>query len=221
MPLFRNLNFTLAAGEFIVIAGKSGCRKTTLLKLLLGLITATQGEVLVDGLPLLKFGLRRYKSQIAAVLHNDSLLAGSLAYNIHLERDQDNFQRLQIACTQACIHDEICSLPLEFNTQVGEMGVALSAGQIQRVLLARALYRRPKILILDESLSYLSTDVAAQVIANIRRAGTTLILVSHNAEFSALADHILDLGNEALVQSDRLGKNSTEVDEEASFGHGK
>ena len=87
-----------------------------------------------------------------------------------------------------------------FNTQVGEMGVALSAGQVQRVLLARALYRHPKILVLDEALSHLSINAACEIIASIRDSRTTLILVTHNAELIGLADCLLELGAQNELQ---------------------
>ncbi len=129
------------------------------------------------------------------VLHKDDLLASSLAYNIHLDLDISNVERLKSACRHACIYDDICALPMGFNTQAGEMGVALSAGQIQRILLARALYRLPKILILDETLSHLSDDVAKAIITNIVQLNITLLLVTHNPALLCLSTEHIELGN--------------------------
>lgn len=193
--LFRNLSFSIAAGEFLAISGHSGCGKSTLLKLLLCLAAPSAGAVRVDGRLVTELGVRQYKSQVAAVLHGDGLLSGSLAYNVNLEMEPLNSERLEAACRTSCIFDDISQLPMGFNTQVGEMGVALSAGQVQRVLLARALYRHPKILILDEALSHLSTDVARQIIASIRYSKITLILVTHNSDLTSLADCSLGLGD--------------------------
>jgi ATP-binding cassette subfamily B protein RaxB len=203
--LFRNISFGITAGEFFVISGHSGCGKSTLLKLLLCLATPSGGTIRVDGNTIAELGVSQYRSQVAAVLHGDGLLSGSLAYNVHLEMEPLNLERLEAACRSSCIFDDINQLPMGFNTQVGEMGAALSAGQVQRVLLARALYRHPKILVLDEALSHLGTKVARQIIASIRDSRTTLILVTHNPELIALADRSLELGSKNLEK--RVGES--------------
>lgn len=191
--LFHNLSFEIEQGDFLAVSGLSGCGKSTLLKLLLGLDAPSHGEVDVDGYSIAEIGVRQYRSQVAAVLHADGLMSGSLAYNINLELEPLNFERLENACRTSGILDDISQLPMGFNTQVGEMGVTLSAGQVQRILLARALYRHPKILVLDEALSHLSTDVALQIIARIRDTKTTLILVTHNSDLVCLANYSLEL----------------------------
>lgn len=208
--LFKDISFTLNSGDFLAVTGSSGCGKSTLLKLLLGLDMPTQGEVQVDGLSISTIGLKQLRSQLAAVLHNDSLLAGSLAYNVNLELEPLNNKRLKEACQRACIYDDIDQLPMGFNTQVGEMGAALSAGQVQRILLARALYRQPRILILDEALSHLGDDMASQVITNILELQITLILVTHNPQLNRLADFFLQLdgGEDAWIEKRRLGYES-------------
>jgi ATP-binding cassette subfamily B protein RaxB len=198
--LFRDLSFSIAAGEFFAISGHSGCGKSTLLRLLLNLAEPSAGAVRVDGRSITELGVSQYRSQVAAVLHGDGLLSGSLAYNVHLEMEPLNSERLETACRISCIFDDISQLPMGFNTQVGEMGVALSAGQVQRVLLARVLYRHPKILVLDEALSHLSTNVACQIIESIRDSNTTLILVTHNADLIGLADFLLELGGQNSLQ---------------------
>ena len=191
--LFQELCLSIEPGEFLAISGNSGCGKSTLLKLLLGLCSPSEGKIVIDGLSISELGVKNYRSQIAAVLHGDSLLAGSLAYNVNLGAEPFNLKRMEAACRRTRILDEIQRLPMGLNTQVGEMGVALSAGQIQRVLLARALYRSPKLLILDESLSHLDIEVAYQIISNIRQLQITLILVTHNPEMVELADYSLEL----------------------------
>ena len=210
--LFQDISFTLNSGDFLAVSGRSGCGKSTLLKLLLGLDMPTQGEVQADGLSIAKIGLKQLRSQLAAVLHNDSLLAGSLAYNVNLELEPLNHKRLEEACRRTCIYDDIDQLPMGFNTQVGEMGVALSAGQVQRILLARALYRQPRILILDEALSHLGDSMASQIIMNILELQITLILVTHNPQLNRLADLSLQLdeGGDTWIEKRRLGHESIE-----------
>lgn len=206
LELFRDLNFSIAAGEFLAISGHSGSGKSTLLKILLCLVAPSTGTVRLDGQSFNELGVNQYRSEIAAVLHGDSLLSGSLAYNVNLEVEPLNSERLEEACRLSCIFDDISKLPMGFNTQVGEMGVALSAGQVQRVLLARAFYRLPKILVLDEALSHLSTDVALQIIASIRDSNTTLILVTHNSDLVGHADWSLELGGQNSVERVALGE---------------
>jgi len=191
--VFEKVSFSVAPGEVLVITGQSGCGKSTLLKLLLGLASPCGGTLYIDGRQISELGVRHYRTQVAAVLHGDGLLSGSLSYNVNLEQEPLNAERLEEACRASCIYDDISQLPMGFNTQVGEMGVALSAGQVQRLLLARALYRHPKILVLDEALSHLSTVVAQEIVRNIQRTKTTLILVTHSVDLFELADRVLEM----------------------------
>lgn len=187
-PVVDELDLRVRAGECIAITGPSGCGKSTALKLLTGLMQPEQGTMYVDGLPLDRFGARDYREGIAAILHNDALLAGSLAYNIALDGEPVDQARLKRVCELAEIHEEIRALPMAFNTLVGDMGTALSAGQVQRVLIARALYRRPAILFLDEAVSNLSTDMAGRIIHRLKKSGMTLVLVTHHPSLISLAD---------------------------------
>lgn len=200
--LFRNLDIRVAAGDVLAISGPSGCGKSTLLKLLLGLEEPTEGKIRIGKHSIAEIGLQRYRSQVATVLHGDGLLAGSLAYNIHLDTEPLNQRRLETTCGYACILDDLYTLPLGLNTQVGEMGVALSAGQVQRVLIARAIYRSPKMIVLDEALSHLGSELAIEIIRNIKLMGITLIFVTHNRELIEVADHVLRL-NDTLVNERR------------------
>ena len=199
-PIFEALDFALEPGETLVITGPSGCGKSTLLKLIAGLEPPTAGRIRYDGGPLRKLGLANLRSAAAAVLHNDGLLAGDIAYNINLEDEPHNQPRLEDACRRACILEEILALPLGFNTRVGELGNSLSAGQVQRVLLARALYKRPKLLLLDESLACLSDAVAGRILENIAELGIAIVLVTHNPALARLGSKRIEL---AGPQADR------------------
>ena len=179
-PVFEAVNFAIEPGDMLVVTGPSGCGKSTLLKLLAGLEQPSAGSLYFDGNTLSRLGLPALRSATAAVLHSDGLLAGDIAFNVNLDEEPYNQARLEEASRRACILDEILALPLGFNTRVGELGNSLSAGQVQRVLLARALYKRPKLILLDESLACLSDAVAEKILANIRELRVATVLVTHN-----------------------------------------
>jgi ATP-binding cassette subfamily B protein RaxB len=185
------VNLTVEPGDHVAITGPSGGGKSTLVKLLIGLVEPEAGEVLVDGLPLARFGYKSFHNQIAAVLQEDSLFTGSLADNIALFDESIDMERIVDAAIAASIHDDIIRMPMQYETLVGDMGSTLSGGQKQRVLLARALYRHPKILIMDEGTAHLDTVHEQAVNAAIAMMGITRIIIAHRKETIAAASRIL------------------------------
>jgi ATP-binding cassette subfamily B protein RaxB len=185
------VNLTVEPGDHVAITGPSGGGKSTLVKLLIGLVEPEAGEVLVDGLPLARFGYKSFHNQIAAVLQEDSLFTGSLADNIALFDESIDMERIVDAAIAASIHDDIIRMPMQYETLVGDMGSTLSGGQKQRVLLARALYRHPKILIMDEGTAHLDTVHEQAVNAAIAMMGITRIIIAHRQETIAAASRIL------------------------------
>lgn len=184
-------SFVIEPGEHVAITGPSGGGKSTLVKLLLGLVEPEAGEILVDGLPLARFGYKSFHRQISAVLQDDSLFAGSLAENIALFDEHTDMERVIAAATAASIHDDIVRMPMQYETLVGDMGSTLSGGQKQRVLLARALYRQPKILVMDEGTAHLDAQHERAVNAAINAMGITRIIIAHRAETIQAAERIL------------------------------
>lgn len=195
--ILENVNLRVAPGQFVTIMGPSGCGKTTLVKIMLGLLEPTNGEVLIDGLPLGQIGSRVYREQIGAVMQEDQLLSGSIADNIcFFETTFD--QHWMIECARiAGIHDDIMAMPMSYNSLIGDMGSSLSSGQKQRVLLARALYRRPKILFLDEGTAHLDTEKEKEINANLRHLNMTRVSIAHRPEITHGADMIIHLARAA------------------------
>jgi ATP-binding cassette subfamily B protein RaxB len=192
--VLENVNVKVEAGQFVTIMGPSGGGKTTLLKVMLGLLEPTSGEVLIDGVPLRTIGVRVYREQIAAVMQEDQLLSGSIADNICFFDPSFDHERM-VNCTQmAGIHDEIMAMPMAYNSLIGDMGSSLSGGQKQRVLLARALYKMPKILFLDEGTAHLDVEKERQINERLRRLSITRISVAHRPEIMNGADTVLSIG---------------------------
>jgi ATP-binding cassette, subfamily B, bacterial CvaB/MchF/RaxB len=193
--VLNNINLTIEPGEFVTIMGPSGGGKTTLMKIMLGLLQPTSGEILVDGIALNAIGARVYREQVAAVMQEDQLLSGSIADNIcFFEPDFD--QSRMVNCAQlAGIHQEVMAMPMTYNSLVGDMGSSLSGGQKQRVLLARALYRQPRILFMDEGTAHLDPENERYVNESLRRLRITRINVAHRPDISAGADRIIRISN--------------------------
>jgi ATP-binding cassette, subfamily B, bacterial CvaB/MchF/RaxB len=192
-----NTNLRVPPGHFVTIMGASGSGKTTLIKIMLGLLEPTSGEVLIDGIPLAVVGPRAYREQVGAVMQEDQLLSGSIADNICFFGTTFDQQRM-IECAQiAGIHDEIMAMPMTYNSLIGDMGSSLSSGQKQRVLLARALYRQPRILFLDEGTAHLDIEKEREINESLRRMNITRVSVAHRPEITSGAHSILRIGSAA------------------------
>jgi ATP-binding cassette subfamily B protein RaxB len=189
--VLRDCSFRIAPGESVAIVGASGCGKTTLVKLMLGLLAPVEGRVEVCGRDIRQFGLRNYRRGIGAVMQDDQLFAGSIHDNIAFGEVGFEPVRTEAAARLAAIHAEIAAMPMGYQSLIGDMGTTLSGGQKQRVILARALYRSPRILFLDEATSHL--DVACEKLVNeaVRALRITRVIIAHRPETIASADRVL------------------------------
>ncbi len=203
-PVLDGIDLRIETGESVAIVGPSGCGKTTLVKLLLGLLQPSAGSIELGGVGLSNLGLARYRSVVASVMQDDQLFAGSIAENICFFDPQPDHARIEQCARLASVHDDIQAMPMAYNTLVGDMGTVLSGGQRQRVLLARALYRDPKILVLDEATSHLDVARERQVNAAIRALKLTRIIVAHRPETIASADRTIVLGGGRVANEMRV-----------------
>ena len=198
--VLNGINLTIPAGQSLALVGPSGCGKTTLCKIILGLLKPTEGEVLIDNIPIQQIGLSTYRRLVGTVMQDDVLLAGSLLDNISFFDGHAKFESVERCAKQAAVHDEISAMPMGYQSLVGDMGSSLSGGQKQRVLLARALYKQPKILALDEATSHLDIEnerKVNQVLAGLR---LTRIMVAHRPETINAAERVVALQNGLAVE---------------------
>ncbi|KVH55189.1 ABC transporter [Burkholderia sp. MSMB1072] len=193
------VSFAIAPGESVAVAGPSGCGKTTLVNVLLGVLQPTAGCVRIGGVDVGLLGLERLRALVGTVLQDDVLFAGSIAENIGFF-DPDADPQWIVECARlAAVHADIVAMPMGYNTLVGDMGTVLSGGQKQRVLLARALYKRPKILVLDEATSHLDLHREQQVNAAIGALQMTRVIVAHRPETIASAGRVVMLNGGRIV----------------------
>lgn len=195
------LDFRIEPGESVAIVGASGCGKTTLLKLLASLLQPTQGEILVNGEPLARVGVGRYRSMIGVVMQDDQLFAGSIADNISFFSERPHPQRIEECAKLAAVHDDILAMPMGYSTLIGDMGTVLSGGQKQRVVIARALYHQPSMLLLDEATSHLDVGREKAVNAAIRRTEVPRVIVAHRPETIRSADRVIVLEQGKIVKN--------------------
>jgi ATP-binding cassette subfamily B protein RaxB len=164
-----------------------------LLKILAGLLRPTAGTVLIDDMPLEAIVLEAYRAQIGCVLQDDRLFAGSIAENIAGFCPSPDPERIQLMARLAAIHEEILRMPMGYQTLVGDMGSSLSGGQMQRVVLARAIYRGPRILLLDEATSHLDEENERAINEAIRRLPISRVIVAHRRSTLDMADRIVPI----------------------------
>ncbi len=200
-PILRNVSLTINSGESIAITGASGAGKTTLMKIMLGLLQPTSGRVLLDGKDITQLGLKNYRKQIAAVMQDDTLLTGSIADNISFFDPQPNYLKIEQCAHLAAIHDDIIKMTMGYNSLVGDMGSNLSGGQIQRLLLARALYQSPCVLFMDEATSHLDQKNETKISQQIGHLPMTRVLIAHRQETIATAQCCFHLSEGVLTEN--------------------
>ncbi|ENZ1874918.1 peptidase domain-containing ABC transporter [Salmonella enterica] len=193
MPVFSELNLTVSPGESVAIIGPSGSGKTTLMKVLCGLFKADSGQVLIDGNDIQQMGVNNYRKITGCVMQDDRLFSGTIRENIcgFAENIDDEWM---VECAKASfIHDTIISMPMGYDTLTGELGEGLSGGQKQRLFIARALYRKPRILFMDEATSALDSKSENYINSAIKSLNITRIIIAHRESTIKSVDRVFSL----------------------------
>ncbi len=178
-PVLNDVSLKLETGRAVAVIGPSGCGKSTLLKVLSGQVEPEAGEVLLNGTPVSRLGAQALRSVLGTVFQDDQLFSCSLYDNIAMNDGDASPEKVHAAARAACIHDDIMRMPMAYQTLVGGMGATLSGGQKQRLLLARALYKQPRFLLLDEYTSMLDFDTERQVQNAINALGSGRFIITH------------------------------------------
>lgn len=189
------LNLVVEPRDFVALVGESGRGKSTLIKVICKLLPPTEGRVLVDGVDLGRLDTLRYRRQLGVVMQDDDLFSGSLVENIVVETEAPDMERVERAASLACIHEDIKRMPMQYMTLVGPMGSTLSGGQRQRVMIARAIYRRPRMFLLDEGTAHLNDALQHRILSNLRELGVTVIAATHDPRVIEQADRVINLGS--------------------------
>lgn len=197
------VNLTVNPKDRIGLIGPSGGGKTTLLKLLIGLHTLNEGDILYDGRSLLTTGVRAIRHEIGVVMQDDQLLSGSLYDNISFFDPEMDVERVEMCAKAAYVYKDIMDMPMGFQSLIGDMGSILSGGQKQRVLLARALYHNPKILFLDEGTANLDPQTEHNVINLLARLPVTQITVAHRTAAIENCNRIFHVENGKVQEIDK------------------
>ena len=191
--VLNQLNFDIRVGEKIAIVGPSGCGKSTLLKILMGLERPVSGTILIDDTPLEILGIQSFRALTATVMQEDTLFSGSIIDNITFFAEESEMTRVYHVTRLTGMHETIMAMPMGYETLIGQMGTALSGGQKQRLLLARALYKEPKFLFLDEATSHLDALSERHINSALRSLNMTQIMVAHRQETIDMADRVIQL----------------------------
>ncbi|MDD7272987.1 MAG: ABC transporter ATP-binding protein [Prevotella sp.] len=200
--ILKNINLTIHVGDRIGIIGKSGGGKSTLIQLILRYYQPISGKILLNGIDVTEFDLQYYRSLFGVVSQNIDLFAGSIKENImYPETNKSDDEIIKVAC-HACAHDFIQKLPKGYDTLIGENGINLSGGQRQRIAIARALIRKPKIIIFDEATSALDHETERNInkfLSELSR-DTTLIVLSHRMSIIGQMDRVYEIKENIIKQ---------------------
>ncbi|MGD6964210.1 ABC transporter ATP-binding protein [Fictibacillus phosphorivorans] len=198
IPVLRNLTFSVNPGQTLAILGSTGSGKTSLFQLVPRLYDVTEGEVLVDGINVKNYPIETLRKAIGVVPQEAVLFTGAISENIGWGKEGATADEVVSAAVDAQIHETVEKLPNQYDTRVGQRGVNLSGGQKQRLSIARALLRKPKILMLDDSTSALDLKTEAKLLRALKTYSCTTFIITQKISTAMEADHILLLDDGAV-----------------------
>jgi subfamily B ATP-binding cassette protein HlyB/CyaB len=203
--VLENISLDIQPGELVAIVGRSGSGKTTLAKLLVGFYPPSEGKIMIDGYDMSVIDKDYYRAQVGYVMQSNLLFSGTIAANIASGDEGMDRRRIEEVAKMADAHAFIAKLPLGYEQVVGERGMGLSGGQVQRLCIARALYHDPRLLVFDEATSALDTQSESNIIGNMNEIlkGRTAVIIAHRLSTIMRADKILVLFEGAVVEQGR------------------
>jgi len=201
--VLKDISMTIPVGKITAIVGSSGSGKTTLMKLLLAIYDPSDGGIFLDGTLLKEVDPDTWRTRCGVVMQDGFIYSGTFAQNIALAEETPDLAKVEYVSKIVCINDFIMSLPLGYHTQIGRSGVDLSGGQKQKILIARAIYREPKFIFLDEATSSLDANNEKKIIENLQNyfQGKTVLIIAHRLSTVKKADQIIVLENGHIVEN--------------------
>ena len=211
-----NITLNIPSGKITAIVGSSGSGKTTLIKLILGYYSNISGSILIQNQDIRNINLKDWRSHCGVVMQDGVIFSESIARNIAVEDGDIDYRRLEYAAQIANIHDYIMSLPLKYNTQIGRDGMGLSQGQKQRILIARAVYKNPDFIFLDEATNALDAKNEKIIVENLNKfySGKTVVVVAHRLSTVKNADQIIVIDEGKVVES---GKHHSLIEQKGKY----
>jgi len=203
--VLEDIDIEIKPGQLVAIVGRSGSGKTTLAKLLVGFYPPSEGKIFVDGYDMSAVDRAYYRAQVGYVMQSNLLFSGTIAENIASGDDSPDRRRVEDVAKMADAHAFISKLPLGYEQVVGERGMGLSGGQVQRLCIARALYHDPRLLVFDEATSALDTQSESNIMANMEAilAGRTAVIIAHRLSTIMRADKIVVLYEGRIAEQGR------------------
>jgi ATP-binding cassette subfamily B protein len=203
--VLEDIDIDIKPGQLVAIVGRSGSGKTTLAKLLVGFYPPSEGKIFVDGYDMSAIDRGYFRAQVGYVMQSNLLFSGTIAENIASGDDSPDRRRVEEVAKMADAHAFISKLPLGYEQVVGERGVGLSGGQVQRLCIARALYHDPRLLVFDEATSALDTQSESNIMANMEAilAGRTAVIIAHRLSTIMRADKIVVLYEGKIAEQGR------------------
>jgi subfamily B ATP-binding cassette protein HlyB/CyaB len=201
--LYRNLNLTIPTGKLTVLMGPSGCGKSTLAKLMQGFYFPQEGQITIDGRDIRQLAANELRAYFGVVPQETVLFSGTIYDNLTMAHPHAGFEDVIAAARAAEIHEVIEALPQGYQTEIGERGTGLSGGQRQRIAIARALLKRPKVLIFDEAISNLDQQTAEHFAQTINRikGSVTMVFITHHVPRGLQVDEVVNMGQHAMHMS--------------------